>query len=46
MKIKFHHVNFCSTDVPAMDEFYRTVLDLKPEPSLEAARVTAKRIRG
>ncbi|MCB4822598.1 VOC family protein [Roseicella aerolata] len=41
MKIKLHHVNFCSTDVPAMAEFYRTVLDLDPEPSLAEARVTA-----
>jgi glyoxylase I family protein len=41
MKIKLHHVNFCSTDVPAMEVFYRSVLDLEPEPSLGAARVTA-----
>ncbi|MBL6079609.1 VOC family protein [Belnapia sp. T18] len=41
MKIKLHHVNFCSTDVSAMNEFYCTVLDLEPEPSLPAARVTA-----
>ena len=33
MKIKLHHVNFCTTDVPAMDAFYRTVLGLEPEPS-------------
>jgi glyoxylase I family protein len=39
MKIKLHHVNFCSSDVPTMDEFYRTVLDLEPEPSLNAGRV-------
>jgi glyoxylase I family protein len=41
MKIKLHHVNFCAADVPAMDEFYRSVLGLKPEPSLGEARVTA-----
>jgi glyoxylase I family protein len=41
MKIKLHHVNFCSNNVPAMDEFYRTVLDLESEPSLATARVTA-----
>ena len=41
MKIKLHHVNFCTTDVPAMDEFYRSVLGLEPEPSLAEARVTA-----
>jgi glyoxylase I family protein len=39
MKIKLHHVNLCSTNVPAMDEFYRTVLDLEPEPSLNAGRL-------
>jgi catechol 2,3-dioxygenase-like lactoylglutathione lyase family enzyme len=41
MRIKLHHVNLCSTDVPAMDEFYRTVLDLEPEPGLDAVRVTS-----
>ena len=40
MKIKLHHVNFCSTDVPAMNEFYQAVLGLEPEPSVGAARVT------
>lgn len=38
MKIKLHHVNFCSKDVSAMDEFYRSVLDLEPEPSLNDTR--------
>ena len=38
MKLKLHHVNFCSTNVPALAEFYRSVLDLTPEPSLSAAR--------
>jgi glyoxylase I family protein len=41
MKIRLHHVNFCSTNVPAMDAFYRTVLGLEPEPSLQTVRVTA-----
>jgi catechol 2,3-dioxygenase-like lactoylglutathione lyase family enzyme len=39
MKIKLHHVNFCSTNVAAMDDFYRNVLDLAPEPSMNASRV-------
>jgi glyoxylase I family protein len=39
MKLKLHHVNLCSTNVPAMDEFYRTVLDMEPEPSLKMVRV-------
>ena len=46
MKIKLHHINFCSTDVPAMDEFYRTVLDLEVEPSLSAGRVTQQGYAG
>ena len=39
MKLKLHHVNFCTTNVPAMDAFYRDVLGLEPEPSLAAGRV-------
>jgi glyoxylase I family protein len=39
MKLKLHHINLCSVNVRAMDEFYRTVLDMEPEPSLEATRV-------
>jgi glyoxylase I family protein len=42
MKLKLHHVNLCTTNVPAMDEFYRSVLDLKPEPTLAAVRDTAQ----
>jgi glyoxylase I family protein len=38
MKIKLHHVNLCSTNVAALDEFYRGVLDMAPEPSLAANR--------
>src|SRR5262245_53670072 len=41
MKIKLHHVNLCSTNVAAMDEFYRGVLDMEPEPSLPANRVSS-----
>jgi len=40
MKLKLHHVNLCTTDVPALNEFYRSVLDLEPEPSLHAVRTT------
>jgi glyoxylase I family protein len=39
MKIKLHHLNLSTTQVAAMDEFYRTVLDLEPEPSLQAGRI-------
>ena len=38
MKIKLHHVNLCSTDVPALDAFYRDVLDMKTEPGLSDNR--------
>jgi glyoxylase I family protein len=41
MKLKLHHVNFCSANVPAMDEFYREVLGLEPEPSVRAGRTPA-----
>lgn len=40
MKLKLHHVNFASGDVPAMDAFYRDVLDMAPEPAMNEARVT------
>ena len=42
MKIKLHHLNLCSKDVPGMEEFYRSVLDLDPEPSLNGARDTTQ----
>jgi glyoxylase I family protein len=38
MKIKLHHLNLCSKDVAGMEAFYRSVLDLEPEPSLNSAR--------
>ena len=46
MRIKLHHVNLCSKDVPAMDEFYRSILDLEPEPSLSSNRVTEQGYAG
>jgi glyoxylase I family protein len=46
MQIKLHHVNLCTKDVPALDEFYRSVLDLKPEPSLAEGRVTGQGYAG
>jgi catechol 2,3-dioxygenase-like lactoylglutathione lyase family enzyme len=41
MKIWLHHVNLCTGNVPGMDEFYRGVLDLQPEPTLNQSRDTA-----
>ena len=46
MKLKLHHVNFCTTDVPALDRFYREILDLEPEPSLHAVRDTRQGYSG
>jgi catechol 2,3-dioxygenase-like lactoylglutathione lyase family enzyme len=40
MKMKLHHVNLSTTNVPAMDAFYRSVLGMEPEPSLGPARMT------
>ncbi|MGI9522045.1 MAG: VOC family protein [Hyphomicrobiaceae bacterium] len=39
MKLEFHHINLCTSDVPEMDQFYRKILDLRPEPSLEKYRI-------
>ena len=33
MKLKLHHINLCSTNVKAMDRFYRDVLTLGDEKS-------------
>ena len=46
MKLTLHHINLCSTDVPAMDTFYRSVLDLEREPSMQASRVTSQGYAG
>jgi glyoxylase I family protein len=42
MKIKLHHLNLCSKDVAGMEAFYRSVLDLEPEPSLNSAHDTTQ----
>ena len=39
MKLKLHHVNLCSTNLPAMDEFYREVLDMETEPTMARQRI-------
>jgi catechol 2,3-dioxygenase-like lactoylglutathione lyase family enzyme len=46
MKLKLHHLNLCTTSVRAMEEFYRRVFDLMPEPSLRDARVTTQGYAG
>ncbi len=40
MKLKLHHVNFCTNNVPEMTAFYRTIMDMQPEPEMDATRVT------
>lgn len=40
MKLRLHHINLSTTDVPAMDAFYRSVLGLEQEPTMGASRVT------
>jgi glyoxylase I family protein len=41
-KLWLHHINLCTTAVPAMDELYRSVLGLEPEPGMNASRVTGQ----
>ena len=40
MNLKLHHLNLSTTNVAAMDAFYRDVLDLAPEPAMNALRIT------
>ena len=42
MKLKLHHINFCTTNVDAMDEFYRSVMDLDRETTVGQGRVTSQ----
>ena len=46
MKLKLHHVNLTTSNVPAMTEFYREVLDLEGDPQLDATRVTSQGYAG
>jgi len=46
MKIKLHHINLCTTNVPAMTDFYRKVLDLEGELALESTRVVSQGYAG
>ena len=38
MKLKLHHLNLSTDNVAAMKEFYSTVLEMRPDPSRNAAR--------
>lgn len=46
MKLKLHHLNLCTTNVAAMDEFYTKVLDMQSEPSRNATRDTTQGYSG
>lgn len=46
MTLKLHHVNFCSKDMPEMQNFYRNVLGLAPEPTVGNARVATQGYAG
>ncbi|WP_083101440.1 VOC family protein [Pseudophaeobacter leonis] len=35
MKLKLHHINLCSSNVPEMDRFYRDVLTLEDDAPAE-----------
>src|SRR3954469_1064480 len=39
MKLKLHHLNLVSTDVPAKDPSYRERLDMEPERSMAEQRI-------
>jgi glyoxylase I family protein len=39
MKLKLHHLNFATKNVPAMDTFYRDVLDMQTIPGMGKTRI-------
>ena len=46
MKLKLHHVNLSTNKVSEMTRFYREVLDMEGEPSLESTRVVSQGYAG
>jgi catechol 2,3-dioxygenase-like lactoylglutathione lyase family enzyme len=46
MKLKLHHLNLCTTNVSAMNEFYTGVLDMDSEVSRNATRDTSQGYSG
>ena len=38
MKLKLHHINIVSHDVPGLDAFYRDILDMQDEPTMSSKR--------
>jgi hypothetical protein len=45
MKIKLHHLSPRSKDVPGIEAFCRSILDLEPEPLLHSTRDTTRGVR-
>ena len=43
MKLKLHHLNLCTTNVGAMDAFYRDVLKMETEPDDGAASASRRK---
>ena len=46
MKLQLHHINFAPTDVPAIDKFYRDVLNMQTIPDMGRNRVRDQRYPG
>lgn len=46
MKLKLHHLNLCTNNVPAMNTFYRDIMDMQTEPGLEGNRDTSQGYAG
>jgi glyoxylase I family protein len=42
MDMKFHHLNLCCTDLPAMEQFYQSVLGLKSDTAMQSGRIGLK----
>lgn len=42
MKLKLHHVNLCTSNVAAMDDFYRNVMDMAIEPGMNENRTQSR----
>jgi catechol 2,3-dioxygenase-like lactoylglutathione lyase family enzyme len=46
MKLKLHHLNLCTTNVAAMDAFYRDVMDMAPQGARNEVRDTSQGYSG
>jgi glyoxylase I family protein len=40
MKMTLHHINFVTTDLAKLNDFYRNVMGLADEPTLNSNRIT------